>query len=138
MADMAVVILSPAPTTPAAMAAARNYLAAQIGGSGPKDIVGPDGRPVAKPELVERLDALIATAAALIEKEAPNAPQAVKNEACVRTVAYLAEGYSATVRSETIGPKSAEYNLDHRALFRNCGAKGILAPWKIRRAGAIG
>ena len=135
---MAVVCLSPVPTTPAKLTAARNYLAAQIGGSGPKDMVGPGGRPVARPELVERIDALIAIAAALIEKEAPNAPQAVKNEACVRMCGYLAEGYSATVRSETIGPKSAEYNLNHAAMFRTCGAKGLLAPFKVRRAGRIG
>ena len=125
------VVLSPAPTTPAAMEAARNYVAAQIGGIVP-------GMAQAKPGLEDRLDALIGAASALIERESPGAPQATKNEACVRMCGYLAQSDFGAVRSETIGPKSAEYVTNHAAMFRACGAKSLLSPWKVRRAGAIG
>ena len=68
------VVLSPAPTTPAAMQAARDYLGPLIG-------VRDD----------DRLDHLLAVAAALIEKEAPAASQAVKNEASTRFCGYLSQ-----------------------------------------------
>lgn len=125
------VVLSPAPTTPAAMEKARNYLAPLIGGATP-------GTLMAKPDLVERLDAQIAAAAALVEREAPDAPQPVKNEAVVRFCGYLAQSDFGGVVSEKIGPKEATWTTNHAAMFRNSGAKGLLAPFKVRRAGVIG
>ena len=135
-ATPSIIRLTPLSTDECEREDARDYIADQVFASRPGP--GPNGLPVAKAEMVEQLDLWIASASALIEREAPMAPQAVRNLCLIRLVAYLGEGYSATVRSESIGDKSAEYNLDHRSLFRMCGAKGMLSPWKIRRGGAIG
>ena len=80
---------------------------------------------------------LLATATALVEREAPNAPEAIQNEAAVRFAGYLAQSDFGTIRMEEIGPRRVEYVVNHQAMFRNCGAKAILSPYKIRRAGLI-
>ena len=77
-------------------------------------------------------------AAARVELEAPGAPQAVRDECVIRYAGYLAQADSGAVVDETIGPMSITYTVNHAAAFRNCGAAGLLAPWKIRHAGAIG
>ena len=79
-------------------------------------------------------------AAALVERDGPKAPQDVKDEAMIRFAAYI---YGTTksqgFHSEALGPKSRQYAThNHAAMFRHCGAKALLAPWKVRRAGAIG
>ena len=115
--------LSPWPGSAAAVTAARAQLKAAIGGD----------------DLVDaRLDQLGATASALVEREAPGAPQAIRDEATIRTAGYLHQSDFGGFRAETIGPRSAEYTASHAAMFRNCGAKGLLAPWKVRNAGVIG
>ena len=76
-------------------------------------------------------------AAALVEREAPAAPEAIKDEAVIRFAGYLAQADFATLRQETIGPLTREHVTNHGPAFRNCGAKGLLSPWKARRAGAI-
>ena len=82
--------------------------------------------------------ALGALAAARVELEAPDAPQAVRDEAVIRYAGYMAGSDYGGVVDETIGPQSITYAMNHAAAYRNCGAAGLLAPWKIRRAGAIG
>ena len=77
-------------------------------------------------------------AAARVELEAPDAPQAVRDEAVIRYAGYMAGSDYGSIRDETIGPQSITYAMNHAAAFRNSGAAGLLAPWKIRRAGAIG
>ena len=77
-------------------------------------------------------------ASARVEKEAPGAPQAVKDEATIRLAGYWASADFAVIRKETIGPRDVEYVVNHAAAFRNCGAYGLLSPWKVRRAGVIG
>ena len=78
--------------------------------------------------------------AALVEREAPGAPEAIKTEAVIRLSGYIfhttkSQGFA----KESLGPRSVEYSTDnHAAMFRNSGAKGLLASWKIRRAGVIG
>ena len=102
------------------MAAARAYL---------EPLVGLDATDDAS-----RIDALIEAAAALIEREAPGAPAGVKREAVVRMAGYLAQSDYGGYRSETIGDKSVSYPTTHAAMFRRCGAKALLSPWKKRRA----
>ena len=70
---MAVAILSPWPTTPAALAAARACLKAEVD----RDLTD------------DRADALGMVASALVEKEAPAAPQVIRNEATIRAAGYL-------------------------------------------------
>lgn len=92
-------------------------------------------------------DALGSLASARVEKDAPGAPQAVKDEAVIRYVGYLAAaggrgvggaGFGGGMVKETVGPISAEPVTNHAAAFRLSGAYGLLAPWKVRRAGVIG
>ena len=77
-------------------------------------------------------------AAARVALEAPGAPQAIRDEAVIRYAGYMAGSDYGAVRAETIGPVSRTYAMNHAAAFRNSGAAGLLSPWKVRRAGAIG
>ena len=77
-------------------------------------------------------------ASARVEKEAPGAPQAVKDEAVIRYAGYVAQADFGSVAQESIGPRSLTYPTNHAAAFRYCGAYGMLTPWKRRRAGVLG
>lgn len=115
--------LSPWPTSPVAKATAIARLKAAI-----------EGRAA---ESDAEADALGAMAAARVEREAPGAPQAVKDEATIRYAGYMAQADYGTVRKETIGPLDREHVTNHAAAFRLSGAYGVLSPWKVRRAGVI-
>ena len=120
---MAVAVLSPWPNTTAtvALAAARTCLGDALGLTDEST-----------------LDRLGMAAAELVEREAPGAPQAIKNEAVVRMAGYLSQSDFGAIRQESIGPLTVEHALNHGMAFRHCGAKALLAPWRVRRAGAIG
>ena len=81
---------------------------------------------------------LLAAATAQVEEYAPDAPEAVQNEAVVRFAGYLAQSDFGGFRRDEIGQKSAEYETNHAAIFRRCGAAGLLTRWKKRRGGVIG
>ena len=68
---------------------------------------------------------LLKVARETIDKRAPAAPDAVKDEACIRMAGYL---YDA--------PESASGDR-FAAAFRNSGAYALLSPWAGRRAGSI-
>ena len=116
------IILSPISDDPADLAEARNYL-------GP--LVGIDGGSARQNQ---RLDALMAVASAMIEAEAPDAPQAIKNEAVLRFAGYLAQSGYGAIESERDGEREISHRASHAAMFRHCGAMGLLARWKVRRA----
>ena len=78
----------------------------------------------------EAARALGQVASARVEREAPNAPQAVKNQAAVRYCGYFAQADFGTIRQETIGPKDTQYVVNHQRAWINCGAKALLSPWK--------
>ena len=80
---------------------------------------------------------LIEVGSALVERYAPLAPEAVKNEAIVRVAGYLQESPPAPIRSERTGEIQTSYFRDSLSALRHSGAMAILSPWKIRRAGAI-
>lgn len=69
---------------------------------------------------------------------APDAPAAVQREAIVRFAGYLAQSDFGGIAKESIGPREVEYVANHAAMFRNSGAAGLLARWRVRRAGAVG
>ena len=50
---------------------------------------------------------------------------------------YLAGSDYGGLRSETVGSRSFEFQTNHAPAFRNSGAKALLSPWRVRRAGAI-
>lgn len=118
---MAVAVLSPWPTTPAALRDATACLKAAIGEDDDAN--------------AQRLGA---TAAALVERYAPDAPQLVRNEAVIRAAGWLREQPAAAVRSEGIGEVSTSYATTHVSALRHSGAMALLSPFKQRRAGAIG
>ena len=122
--------LSPWPTTPAAKAAAIAQLKDAVAGAAVDTREGRD------PD--SRADQLGAVAAALVEREAPGAPQQVKDEAVIRMAGWLAQSDFGTIRVEEIGPRKVEYAMNHGMAFRHSGAKALLSPWKVRRAGVIG
>ena len=80
---------------------------------------------------------LIEAGAALVERYAPGAPEAVKNEAVIRCAGYLQETPPAAIRSERTGEIATGYFRDSASALRHSGAMAILSPWKVRRAGAI-
>ena len=64
---------------------------------------------------------------------APAAPTEMLNEAVVRFGGYLLASDFGGVRTETLGPMSVEYQLNHAAAFRNSGAALLLTRYKVRR-----
>ena len=117
MAVSAWPLLSPWPTTPAAVQAATNALAAAVGCS--ESVAG-------------RLGPVVA---ALVERFADSAPAAVKSEAVIRAAGWLA-GNKPGLRKVGVSNIDIEYSGGQSAL-RHSGAMSLLSPFKIRRAGAI-
>ena len=117
---MAVAVLSPWPTTPAALTAATAALAAAIG----EDVDATTQR-------------LGETAAALVERYAPGAPAAIKCEAVKRCSGWLREAPAYGARSESEGDISTSYTPSATGALRASGAMALLSPWKIRRAGVL-
>lgn len=79
------------------------------------------------------------TASDLVERYAPDAPQAIKNEAVIRFAGYLAQSdFGSVVRESGLPGHDVEYTVTHQNAFRNSGAAMLLTRWRIRRAGAIG
>lgn len=79
-----------------------------------------------------------ATAAALVERYAPDAPEPIKCEAVTRCAAWLREAPAYGVRSESEGDISTSFSPSMTGALRSSGAMGLLSPWKRRRAGALG
>ena len=117
---MAVAVLSPWPTTPAALTAAT----AALGGA-----IGEDDD--------DTLARLGATAAALVEQYAPDAPAAIKCEAVIRCAGWLREAPAYGARSESEGDIRTGYTPSATGALRASGAMGLLSPWKVRRAGVV-
>ena len=125
---MAVTILSPWPTTPAALSTAISEL---------KDAI----KPGASNESIERLGAV---ASARVEQFAPGAPDVIRTQAVIQFAGYLLEtnlNQFGVVRDKGISIDAVKTDksltTNHAAAFRNCGAAALLSPWKIRRAGVL-
>ena len=86
----------------------------------------------------ERAERLLAVATSTVLNYAPAAPTALLNEAVIRYAGYLGASDYGTVRSESVGPLSLEYQMNHSAAFRNSGVAMLLTRHKVRRAGSIG
>ena len=83
---------------------------------------------------------LLAVGKARVEREAPSAPESVSNESVYLFAAYLKDQGSGALRSKQIGGDtlSWEFATNNGLAFRNCGAKALLAPWKVRRGRSAG
>ena len=84
-----------------------------------------------------RAERVLPVASQVVVDYAPNAPAAVLNEAVIRFAGYLLASDYGGVRSESLGPMSVDYTVNHAAMFRNSGAAALLTRYKRRRAGAI-
>ena len=116
--------LSPWPTEVAAKSGAIARLREATGGRSKSD---------------DATDALGMAASEMVEREAPGAPQPVKDEAVIRLAGYWAQSDFGGIESETsVGDQAVHYFKPPASAFRYSGAKGMLSPWKVRRAGAIG
>ena len=72
------------------------------------------------------------TCRALVDQYCPNAPEAVRESACVRIAGFLAESRFGGFQTNEVKA------LNTSALFRLSGAQGLLRSFKIHRALAIG
>ncbi len=79
---------------------------------------------------------LLAAATERVERYASAAPEAIQNEAVIRYAGYLAASDFGGIVKEGIGPRDVVYTTNHANAFRSSGAAGLLAPWRVRRAGA--
>ena len=84
----------------------------------------------------DRAAALGETASALVERFAPDAPQAVRNEAVIRVAGWIHSREPRPTQGITVGG----IRMDFRERFyspdalRNSGARSLLTPWRTRRA----
>ena len=79
---------------------------------------------------------MMVAATELVERYAPDAPIAVKDESVLRCIGWIIQSPESGMRSRTVGPISADYVPSMTGALRMSGAKGLLAPWRVRRAGA--
>ena len=85
-----------------------------------------------------RAERILPVAARMVLDYAPGAPVVLLNEAVIRFGGYLAGSDYGAVRTETVGPQSVEYAMNHAAAFRNSGAAALLTRHKRRRGGSVG
>lgn len=81
---------------------------------------------------------LLSVGSAIVSKYAPDAPDALSDEAVLRYAGYLygstASNYGSHLKQDVAGI-GIEYPTNHGLAFRNSGAKSLLSPWKVRHAG---
>ena len=82
-------------------------------------------------------DRLLPVAVALVERYAPDAPEAIQNEAAVRCAGWLADTPAPSLQSEQYGDVSVTWAPGQLSALRHSGGMALLSPWKQRRAGAI-
>ena len=73
----------------------------------------------------------------LVNEYAPDAPDALANEAAIRAAAWLRDAPADGARRSVAGPVSVTYNTGNQNALRHSGAASLLTRWKKRRAGAI-
>ena len=86
---------------------------------------------------VDRATRVLAVATEAVTHYAPDAPEVLQNEACLRFAGYLLGSDYGGIRKEGVGPREVEYVVNHAAAFRNSGAAALLTRYRIRRAGPI-
>lgn len=78
-----------------------------------------------------------ASASAMVERFAPGAPQAVRDEAFVRVAGWLLDAPSSGLRATREGDVETSFTPSMQSALRASGAMAILTAWKVRRAGVI-
>ena len=82
---------------------------------------------------------LLGVAKTLVEGWAPDAPEAIQNEAVIRAAGWLNEHPASGAMLVEVGGISTRYASPANAAsaLRHSGAMSLLSDWKVRRAGAI-
>ena len=111
--------LTPWPTSPVALQAAIDQLAAAIGSTA---------------EIAERLGPV---ASALIEEYADGAPIPIKNEAVIRCSGWLFGSKPRGLTAIKFSGTDLEFSSTDASALRASGAMALLTRWKVRRAGKI-
>ena len=86
---------------------------------------------------LERAERVLPVAQRVVADYAPDAPEALRDEAMIRFGAYLLTQETGNLRKHTVGPVEHEFVVNHASAFRNCGAAALLTRYRVRRAGAI-
>ena len=88
----------------------------------------------AESELQGRVDSIHAAACARVKKYAVDAPIEVRNEAVILLSGWL---WEATAQSRSVFPDDGEGRpVNVSRAFLLSGAQGLLASWRVPRAGA--
>lgn len=134
------VVLSPVPEEGAGLAEAVEVLAREVGLGMPD--LDENAIPLDTWALKDSQRAiavrLMTLASALVERYAPGAPQAVKNEAVIRCAGALLQSDYGGIVSEEVADMKRSYTpqpVGGWNPFRRSGAMGLLSPWRKRRAG---
>lgn len=90
-----------------------------------KKAMDPESRAAAHNSDLRRIERLLKTAAAYIERRAPAAPQEAQDEAALLFIAYALERGGGDPEGVRGAPN----------VWRHSGALSILAPWRVHRAG---
>ena len=80
---------------------------------------------------------LLPVATALVVRFAPDAPDAIQNEAAIRVAGWVAEAPASGVRSEAVGDVRTSWSPSSPVAMRASGAMALLAPWKARQLGVV-
>ena len=80
---------------------------------------------------------LLPVASRLVEQYAPDAPEEIQNEAVIRVAGWLGQTPAGSLTRVQTGPRETEYAPGQKGALRHSGAMSLLAPWKVRRGGAI-
>ena len=89
------------------------------------------GRRVTEEEHLGQVERLRPVAIVLCNKYADSAPDEVKSEAMIRWIGGMLEsGFGAKFTSQ-VRP------LNHSAMFRTCGALGLLHLYRVQRGGVV-
>ena len=71
----------------------------------------------------EAVDRLLSVGIAIVEREAPDAPSNIQNEAVIRAVAWLFQ------TGISVGELSVDNRSHAASAVRASGARALLAPW---------
>ena len=84
----------------------------------------------------DRAAALGEAAAALVERFAPDAPDAIKNESVIRLAGWVNAREPKPIQGLTISGMRFDFRERFFApnAMTNSGARSLLLPWRIRRA----
>ncbi len=81
---------------------------------------------------------LLPVATALVDRHAPGAPEAIANEAAIRTAGWLFGSPPALTAHRSIEAGGDAVKIEPRnpaaSALRASGAAALLSPWRIRRA----